>query len=125
MSFGFEIDEPGKLITVTCDKTTSAEDRSRIINKLVETLRDRPTLNLVLDISDAEIHMSDDERLEFGEQLAENSQYFQNNQTAFVTRKDRSKFSIVLSSAYVNGFNRLVEFGNKREALQWLNGEIT
>ena len=125
VTFSFEIDEQNNLITVTCDHTTSSEDRSKVVDQLVDVLLERPTLNLMLDISEAESHMSDEERLAFGEKLAENKRYFQQNQTAFVTRKDRDRFSIILSSAYVNGFRRLVEFGNKREALQWLQGEFS
>ncbi len=124
VSFGFEIDEQRKLITVTCDGSTSSEERSKIIDQLVEVLLERPALDLVLDVRDAEISMTDEERLDFGEQLAQHKNKFIENRTVFLTRKERSGFSLILSSAYVNGFNRVVEFGNKEEALLWLQGDF-
>ncbi len=124
MSFGFEIDHESNLVTVTIDDTSSPQDRSKILDDLVGILLKNPTLNLILDVSEAEHHMSDEEKISFGESLAEKQPYFKQSKTAFITRKEQNKFSIILSAAYVNGFKRLAEFGNKREAKMWFSGEI-
>lgn len=124
MSFSFNIDEKEKLVTVTCDKSVSSEERLKVLNELIEILKERTDLNIFLDVSHADMSMTDEEQIEFGELLAENKRYFDGHKTAVLVNNDRLFDTLFLSSAYLNGFDHFLEFDSKKEAYQWLHGEI-
>jgi hypothetical protein len=124
MSFEFHVDSENKIVRLVFDETTSSEERIKALDEIVEIAVKNPSLNLILDVSQYEDYLSDDEKLNFGESLASKKEYFKNSKTAVITKKGRRGYSLILASAYSKGFNRIVEFGNLIDADQWLKGII-
>lgn len=124
MMFGFEVNKEKELVTVIFGGSLSSEEREKVLEQLVEFLKNNPNLNIMLDVSRADLNMSDDEQIEYGHLLATKKQYFNKNKTAVVTNCKNIHSSLFLSEAYSEGFNNLMEFDNKSEALQWIAGEI-
>jgi len=122
--FGFNVDEDNKLVTVICDGTLSSDERLKVLDDLIETLKKNPKLNILLDVSQAELNMTHHEQMEYGHLLASKKNYFNLNKTAVVRNINTLYQTLFLSEAYAEGFTNFLEFDNKKEALKWISGEI-
>lgn len=63
-------------------------------------------------------------KMGFGMSLASNKEYFLNNKTAFIADKSTRGFLLIPATAYVNGFDRVVEFANRDEAVSWFSNYL-
>ncbi len=96
MSFEFHVDSENKIVRLVFDETTSSEERIKALDEIVEIAVKNPSLNLILDVSQYEDYLSDDEKLNFGESLASKKEYFKNSKTAVITKKGRRGYSLIL-----------------------------
>jgi len=122
MAYSLEIDKDNNLITITYDQTSTYEDRIKALDEAISYLKEEPMTNIFVDASTAGNILTGEQQMELGKLLGKNSMYFRNNKTAVL--KPASLHPVALGKAYVNGHKHLVEFDNRREALQWLSGEI-
>ncbi len=122
MGYLIEIDKDKNLISITYDETSTFQDRVKVLDEVINYLRNSPTMNIFIDASSAKNALSADEQLKLGKLLGENSKYFSKNKTAVF--KQNVLHPIVLGKAFLDGHTHLVEFDNKTEALQWLSGKF-
>ncbi|MBO1924769.1 hypothetical protein [Thiomicrorhabdus sp. 6S3-12] len=123
MGFTLHKDIENNLLHAFYDKETSHQDRIDLLDQLIEILKIQPHMNVLINVSEAETHMSDEEQLEYGKRLARNAHYFRRNKTAIV-KKHHNPHPFILVSAYAEGLDNMVEFAKVTEALAWINGEI-
>ena len=125
MAFTLLQDDDKNIITVTYEANTSYQDRVDLLYTLVKVLKDQPTINVLIDTTNAKTNMTKDEQLEYGKLLSDNAQYFQNNRTAILNReKESNPHPFIVVSAYSKGFGDIVEFENLDIAIAWINREI-
>ena len=122
MAYSLEIDKDNNLITITYDQTSTYEDRVTVLDEVISYLKEEPMTNIFIDASTAGNILTDEQQIEFGKLLGKNSMYFRSNKTAVL--KSASLHPVTLGQAFVNGHTHLAEFYDRREALQWLSGEI-
>lgn len=123
MGFTLHRDIENNLLHAYYDKETSHQDRIDLLDQLIKFLKVDPQINILINVSEAESHMSDEEQLEYGKRLARHAHYFQQNKTAII-KKHHNPHPFILVSAYAEGLNNIVEFSKVSEALAWINGEI-
>ncbi|QKI88335.1 hypothetical protein [Thiomicrorhabdus xiamenensis] len=124
MGFTLHRDDENNLLHAHYEKETSYQDRIDLLDQLIEVLKIQPMMNVLINVSEAESHMSDDEQLEYGKRLARHAHYFLRNKTAIV-KKHHNPHPFILVSAYAEGLDSIVEFSKVTEALAWINGEIS
>jgi len=122
MAYSLKIDKDNNLITITYDQTSTYEDRLKVLDEVISYLKEEPMTNIFIDASIGGNNLTDEQQIDLGKLLGKNSMYFRNNKTAVL--KPASLHPLTLGQAFVNGHSHLVEFDDRREALQWLSGEI-
>ncbi|MCK4709687.1 MAG: hypothetical protein KAU21_13795 [Gammaproteobacteria bacterium] len=124
MAFDLSIDEKCNLLTVTYDADTSYQDRINVLDNLVDILQKQPKLNIFIDTRRANENMTYMEQMKYGNMIANKKQYFSKNRTAILTLRRKNPHPIILTEAYLDGFENYCEFDVKSEALVWLNENI-
>ncbi|MGD7651827.1 MAG: hypothetical protein ACQCXQ_01345 [Verrucomicrobiales bacterium] len=122
MSYSFEILEDEKVIFLRYDQSTTYQDRIDALDQIIQHLKEDLTLNILVDARSVEDSLTAREQLDLGTMLAKNNQYFQQNRTAVL--KKREVNPVILGKAYIDGHVTLAEFQDDDEALKWLSGKL-
>ncbi len=122
MSYSFEILEDEKVIFLRYDQSTTYQDRIDALDQIIQHLKEDLTLNILVDARSVEDSLTAREQLDLGTMLAKNNQYFQQNRTAVL--KKREVNPVILGKAYIDGHVTLAEFQDEDEALKWLSGKL-
>ena len=122
MGYSLEIDNKQNLITITYDENSHFEDRVNALNEIINHLKQKPTTNILIDVSAAREKLSAEQQQTFAQMLGNNSIFFQRNRTAIYNPNSIHKQ--ITSLSYVQGHTRFVEFNNKKEARQWATHEF-
>lgn len=114
------------MLLVEYDKTTTYDDRLKLIDELVEVFHENPTYKAIIDTRGSlkTLNQIDEEHEEkFGKVVAAKLKKFIHNKIALITH-DYEDRAFMLATAYLDGFNGILQCHTMTEAIQWVNGEI-
>lgn len=124
MPFEVKREENKNIIVATYRNSISYDDRINVVETVKSFLSETPTLGVLIDTSQAEDCLTNEEHVQFGKYLAENRGFYTETRVAVLV-KHQADQAPTITIAYIRGFKNMVEFTNKNEAIQWLNGEFS
>lgn len=123
-AYSFNVDYDNNLITVVYDECIDYDGRIDVLDELVNTLVQQPTLNILIDVRLAQECLSPAEQIQYAEEIGTKSKYFQSIRTAILAKKEANPHPLIVPVTFLKGVRKIAEFHHKNEALDWLNGEI-
>jgi hypothetical protein len=119
MPFQVQLDKENGIIFALYVDTISLGDRISVVETVMESLNTNPQLSVLIDTTNAEDLLTEDEHETFGEFLSERAKAYAQTKVA-VSDNNPKKQELAISVAYVGGFNNMVQFSNRTEAIEWL-----
>jgi len=120
VAYFIEFDVEAGILTVTQTGTVTLESRRKLLEEILATIPEDGELKVLSDLREADISMSSDEAIKYGELIAQEGGS-RRALIAMVHPKDKANTHLVESVMLLEGEHlRVVSFSSIKEAYQWL-----